>query len=39
VLVNAVWVGVLSVGVVAGAVALDGWLTKVQALIAERRPR
>jgi hypothetical protein len=39
VLVNAVWVGVLYLGVAAGAVAFDGWLTKVQALIAERRPR
>jgi hypothetical protein len=36
VLLNAVWVGVLYLGVAAGAVALDGWLTKVQALTAER---
>jgi hypothetical protein len=32
VLVNALWVGVLYLGVAAAAVALDGWLTKIAAV-------
>jgi hypothetical protein len=38
VLLNALWVGLIYLGVAAGAVALDGWLTKVQALTAGRAP-
>jgi hypothetical protein len=34
VLMNAVWVGLLYLGVAAAAVALDGWLGKIAALIA-----
>ena len=38
VFMNAVWVGALYLGVAAGAVALDGWLTKIQTLTADAAP-
>jgi len=38
VLLNASWVGVIYLGVAAGAVALDGWLTKLRAITAGPRP-
>jgi len=38
VLMNAVWVGVFYLGVAAGTVTLDGWLTKIQTLTADDAP-
>jgi hypothetical protein len=38
VLINAAWVGVIYLGVAAGAVAFDGWLTRVQASLPRSSP-
>lgn len=39
VLGNAVWLAVFYLGVAAGTVALDGWLTKIHALTADAAPK